>query len=112
MRLFFYWNRGRIGRKVWIVTAILQVIGHGAVAFRVGPETIPGPLPMIEVDGDVAIRRNTAEAGADVDMRLRAEVDELLLDAWVLSRRLDVAGDGVEDGRILRVHGHVWARSM
>ena len=72
------------------------------VARGVGPEAVPSRLRAVEAKARLVDRRQIADAGADVDVRLGAEAFELALDPWVLVERLD---EGAH--RVLRRHPHL-----
>ena len=62
-----------------------EVLAQGAVALRLAPEAIPAPLRLVQRDAGVVELADVAEAGADVDVRLQAELLQRRLEAGVLA---------------------------
>ena len=73
-----------------------EVLAKRAVALRLAPEAIPAPLRVVQLDAGVVELADVTEAGADVDVRLQAELLQGGLEAGVLAEALDERADRVE----------------
>src|SRR5687768_9123840 len=84
---------GRIARRGRIELAGVVPAARGA-ALRCTPELVPAAQRAL-VRQRLPLRdRDVAEAGADVDVALRAQRLQVLLDPFVLAERLDERADG------------------
>src|SRR5205085_12335906 len=84
---------GRSFRRIGITIAG-DVTPQRRTVFRLRPEFVPATLRAIEAHRLFVCHGQLAEAGADVDVTLRAERLQKRLDAGILRQRLYERADG------------------